>query len=405
MEQRVQPAFLSPGLDRLLGDERWVRRLQRSRVGVLAHAASVRSSFVHLLDALLAADIKPRLVMGPEHGLRGEAQDMEAVPDGVDPLTGMQVVSLYGPDPDSLAPDSQLFGDVDLVLVDIQDVGSRYYTYVYTAFMVACRAIERGCEVVLLDRPNPLGRAVEGTPLPAELTSFVGWIPGLPHRHGLTPAEVVCIGLRAKGWDSSQVRVVRGSAQPRGPVLEESRLPWVQPSPNMPTLATALVYPGGCLLEATNLSEGRGTTRPFEVVGAPWIDVRAWVEALQQLSLPGVAFRPASFTPTFQKHAGCRCSGLQLHVTDPGAFLPLRTGLALVATAARLHPDAFAWRPDPYEFVRDIPAIDLLTGDPAFREGVEQGASVEALLARFVTSAETRDAMECAWLPEEEEKG
>jgi uncharacterized protein YbbC (DUF1343 family) len=365
-------------------------------VGVLCHPASVASDLTHAVDRLIEAGVRPKRLYGPEHGVRGEAQDMIGVDDDHDRRTGIPVVSLYGETFESLAPSAADLADIDVLVVDLQDVGSRYYTYIWTMVLALEAAFRAGVAVIVLDRPNPLGGlAIEGGTVGEAYESFVG-LGAVPVRHGLTIGEVARLRLPGMPWGGARfarpiegdLTVVPMRGWRRAMNFVEAGLPWVMPSPNMPTPATALVYPGQCLFEATNLSEGRGTTRPFEIVGAPFLDGYAWVAALvemnrKELPLPGVRFRPLSFRPTFHKFAGRSCGGVQLHVTDRAAFRPYATGIALIASAHRLAPDEFRWRTEPYEFVADPPAIDLLSGGDDVRRTVDASAPLGQLVATF----------------------
>lgn len=388
---------VSTGLDRLLADDARIRELRGSRVGLLVNPTSVTRDFEHAIDALVRLGITPTRLFGPEHGVRGEAQDMIAVDGEVDPLTNIPVVSLYGDSFDSLRPPPETLADLDVMLVDLQDVGSRYYTYVYTAMMCAEACTEAGVDVLVLDRPNPIGAAVEGPGVDPGFESFVGMLP-LPNRHGLTLAEVLrfagaagrtirCETLTVGGWHRDQW-------------FDEHDAPWVLPSPNMPTLDTATVYPGMCLLEGTNASEGRGTTRPFEIFGAPYVDAHGLADALGALELPGVTFRPLSFEPTFQKWGRTRCSGLQMHVRDRASFDALLTGAAVVWAMHRTSPGGFGWRDEAYEFVDAVPAIDLLFGSVRPREAIERGCDFAELRALLVTPPELLGAVGAARLPD-----
>ena len=370
--------------------------LRGRRVGVLCHPASVASDLTHVVDRLIEAGVRAARLYGPEHGVRGEAQDMIGVDDDHDRRTGIPVVSLYGETFESLAPSAADLADIDVLVVDLQDVGSRYYTYIWTMVLAMEAAFRAGVAVIVLDRPNPLGGlAIEGGTVGEKYESFVG-LGAVPVRHGLTIGEVARLRVPGMPWGGARfarpiagdLTVVPMRGWRRAMNFVEAGLPWVMPSPNMPTPATALVYPGQCLFEATNLSEGRGTTRPFEIVGAPFLDGYDWVAALtemarQELPLPGVRFRPLSFRPTFHKFAGRSCGGVQLHVTDRAAFRPYATGIALIATAHRLAPAEFRWRTEPYEFVADPPAIDLLTGGGEVRRAVDANASLGELVATF----------------------
>ena len=394
--RRAPKQRVATGLDVLLADASRIAKLRGARVGVLANPTSVTRTFEHVVDAFVGEGIRPTRLFGPEHGVRGEAQDMIAVDQQVDPISGIETISLYGHDVGSLRPPQGSLDDLDVLVVDLQDIGSRYYTYVYTAMFAAEAATRAGVDVWVLDRPNPIGGAIEGPPVRDGFGSFVGELP-LPNRHGLTLAEVLRFALRA--GHELRFDTIEVEGWTRDVWFDEHDAPWVLPSPNMPTLDTAVVYPGQCLLEGTNLSEGRGTTRPFELFGAPFVDAMRWKHAFDALALPGVIARTISFEPTFQKWARTRCSGLQLHVTDRRVFRPLATSAALVHTCASLFGDAFDWRRDAYEFVDDVPAIDLLFGDAWHRELIESGGTVESLFDALRTPDETMDAVLAARSP------
>ncbi|MCA9531577.1 MAG: DUF1343 domain-containing protein [Myxococcales bacterium] len=368
------------GLDRL-GDEAAVARLLRGRrVGLLAHPASVDARLRPARAVVESTGAELRVLFGPEHGYAGAAQDMIGVRSeaGGD----LRVRSLYGERFDDLSPSPEDLDDLDVVVIDLQDIGSRYYTYVWTAALVLEAAVAAGVEVVVLDRPNPLGGArVEGAPQRPGYRSFVG-LYDVPVRHGLTIGEVLTLVCRARGLDGGALTVVDMQGWSREMTFADTGLPWVMPSPNMPTLDTARVYPGGCLIEGTRLSEGRGTTRPFELWGAPWLDGEALAadEALGR-AVSGALLRPVVFEPTFHKHAGQRCGGVQVHVTDPARFRPYHAYRWLLWAAMRQRPDAPRFRTEPYEFVADRPAIDLLTGGPEYRELIEANAGPDALRA------------------------
>jgi uncharacterized protein YbbC (DUF1343 family) len=370
------------GLDRLGGT--LLARLKGSRVGLLAHPASVDRRLRHVADVLQEHGVRPRLVFGPEHGYGGEAQDMIGVADAVDARSGAPIVSLYGDRFEDLSPRGEHLREIDVLLVDLADVGSRYYTFVWTAVLAVRAAAAAGVHVVVLDRPNPIGCApasVEGALVQAGFRSFVGLEP-VPARHALTLGGLVawCAardGLALGPDGAVSVRTVEG-LDPAALAPAWDR-PFVMTSPNMPTFETALVYPGGCLIEGTNLSEGRGTTRPFEIVGAPFVDGAALSAGLAATGLPGFVARAMTFLPTFQKHAGKVCGGVQIHVTDPHAFRPFATYVALVALAQRHAPEAFRFRTERYEYVDDIPAFDLLAGSSAPRERILRGEDPRAI--------------------------
>ncbi len=348
--------------------------------GLLAHSPSVsaKGEPLHLALGRMAAG-SPKVLFGPEHGYWGVEQDMVGSANQVDPWTGIPILSLYGDDPTSLRPQPEAFEGLDLLVIDLQDIGSRYYTYAATALWAAEVALGAGLEVWVLDRPNPLGgERVEGPPLGAEYRSFVGAFH-LPIRHGLTLGEMARLEAERRGWGSG-LRIWTMEGWRRSMTWEAVGRPWVPPSPNMPTLAIAHLYPGLCLVEATELSEGRGTTRPFQLVGAPGLDGRALAEALNArvsasstAGIDGFFALPTFFRPQFQKHAGEVCGGVELLVTDPTALSGARLGVTLLAAIRRLAPEALRWRREPYEFESERPALDLLSGNGTLREMLEQG--------------------------------
>lgn len=376
------------GPDRLLSDPEVTRRVRDRRYALVCHAASVDGRARYVFDALCARpDTRPAFLLVPEHGLFGEAVYMEPVPDARDPRLGLPVVSLYGDRAESLAPRADLLRGLDAVVFDLQDVGARYYTYLATMAMCMDACAAAGVAFVVLDRPNPIGGlAVEGNRVRPGMESFVGWMP-LPNRHGLTAGEAARLHAATRGLDLD-LSVVACEGWQRADTWPATALPFVPPSPNIPTWETALVYPGMCLLEGTNLSEGRGTTTPFLLFGAPWID-DPWALAadLDALVLPGVRWRPTFFAPRADKCAGTRCGGAQVVVTDAVAFRPLLAGLAVLATVRRRWPADLAWRTDAYEFVHDRLAIDLLFGDPAIRPALEAGADPRDLASAMEPEA------------------
>src|SRR6266436_8006729 len=321
--------------------------LRGRTVGLLSHQASVTRDLTHARQAIGAIrGVKLLRLFAPEHGLSGAAQDLVSVGAERDALTGLPVVSLYGK---RLAPEPRALAGLGVLVVDLQDVGARYYTFVWTMALTMRAAARVGLPVVVLDRPNPLGgEKLEGNMPDPRFASFVGLHP-LPTRHGMTIGEVAGYLNDTHGL-GCDLTVVPMLGWRRAMLWEDTGLPWVAPSPNMPTPDTARVYPGGCLVEGTNLSEGRGTTRPFEWIGAPYLDGHRYAAALDAMSLPGVRFRPARFIPTFHKWAGEVCGGVQIHVTDRRRFRPFRTGIAAIAVARRLAPAEFRWKEPPYEF-------------------------------------------------------
>lgn len=367
------------GIDKLLQDE--IGILAGKRVALLAHGASVNSEF-RLTHQVFHKhpNINLTLLFGPEHGLFGTAQDMEDVRTSEDPDTGLEIISLYGSTVESLKPPADSLDRFDILVCDLQDIGSRYYTYIYTMALCMEACAKAGKPVIVLDRPNPInGVTIEGNILKREFASFVGMYP-LPVRHGMTIGELAQYFNETEKFDCD-LTVIPMQGWQRKWYFDQTGLPFIPPSPNMPTLNTAIVYPGMCLIEATELSEGRGTTIPFESIGAPFIVAPELAAALNELRLDGIDFRPIAFKPNYQKWAGEECSGVQLHITDRNRFKPYQTGLIFLQTIIDLYPDRFQWREKPYEFVTDIPAIDLLTGSDHFRSLLTKRQPLETLLA------------------------
>ncbi len=364
------------GLARLAADPSILRG---RRVGLLVNQTAVDAELRHAIDLLSAAGVQITALFGPEHGLAGAAQDMIAVADGGGVVP---VFSLYGSTYESLTPSREMLELVDVLVYDIQDVGSRYYTFVWTMVLAMRAAAAAGKSFVVLDRPNPIGGAlVEGGAIATGHESFVGLV-SIANRHGLTAGEIARWRQREERLDL-ELSVVEMRGWHRDHMFAQTGLPWVAPSPNMPTVDTALVYPGMCLIEGSELSEGRGTTRPFELAGAPWLDPQRLAAALEAMKLPGCRFRPATYSPTFHKHANQATHGVQIHITDAREFRPYRTGVAFLKACRDQDPERFAWRTRAYEFVDRIPAIDLLCGSSAVREGIDGGASLEELVATW----------------------
>jgi uncharacterized protein YbbC (DUF1343 family) len=378
--------MIRTGLDALLADP---RRLSGRRYGLLAHAASVDSDRlepIHLALRRAGAD-DPVALFGPEHGYHGVEQDMVGLEDAVDPWIGVHVVSLYGDSEASLKPQPAAFEGLDLLVVDLQDVGSRYYTYAATAVWAAEAALAAGCDVWILDRPNPLGgEVVEGNRRRPGYESFVGAFE-IPVRHGLTLGELVLLEAQRAGWERSP-EIVALEGWQRGMTWAYCGRAWLPPSPNLPTAEACQVYPGACLVEATELSEGRGTTTPFELVGAPGVDALELADRLNALELPGLRFLPTYFRPQFQKHAGRLCGGVRSLVVDPRAASPYRMGVELIVALHSVFGDGFAWRREAYEFEEDRPAIDLLTGDDRLRLALAGEADLAEWLATWAGDEE-----------------
>ncbi len=388
----TEPAVRT-GLE-VLQRERFAR-LEGRRLGLLVHPASVDRELNHAVDLFAGAPgADLRALFGPQHGFRGETQDNMIEWDGfTDPDTDLPVYSLYG---ETRKPTPQMLADIDTLVVDLQDVGARYYTFIWTMLLCMEACMEQGKRMVVLDRPNPLGGAVrEGPVLDPAYRSFVGLAP-LPIRHGLTVGELAVL-FRDRFAPQLDLDVVWMEGWRRAMWFDETGLPWVMPSPNMPTLDTAIVYPGFCLLEGTRLSEGRGTTRPFEIFGAPYVDPKRLARRLAEYDLSGVRFRPLFFEPTFQKHAGRVCGGVQLHVTDRDAFRSVTVAAAALTAIRELWPDEFGWGEPPYEYETEKLPIDILAGGPALREDVEAGRdpagqerSWRSALERFEAEATRR---------------
>ncbi len=392
---------MQTGLERLLTEE--LGLVRGARVGVIANPTAIDREYGHLVDRLAAAGVTLGALFGPEHGVRGDAQDMIAVDDKigdaphVDRRTGAPVFSLYGHTLASLTPTPAMLAHVDVVVFDVQDVGSRYYTFVWTMVLAMRACAAAGKRFVVLDRPNPIGGAlVEGGAIAPGFESFVGLV-SCANRHGLTAGEIAAWRAREEKLDLD-LAIIDMRGWRRDLRYADTGLPWVMPSPNMPTVDTALVYPGMCLVEGSELSEGRGTTRPFELAGGPGLDAEELAAALEAMALPGVRFRPAVFTPQFQKHAGKACGGVQQHVVDERAYRPYLTGVAFLKACRDLAPAAFAWRTRAYEFVDTIPAIDLLCGDARVRQGIDAGATLGDLAATWAADERAFAAQRQPWL-------
>lgn len=341
------------------------------RVGLLAHQASVDSHSKHAYDLLKEAGANITALFGPEHGVKGLAQDMEPVESFTDREIYTPIHSLYGGSFESLSPTPAMLENIDVLVVDLQDIGSRYYTYIWTTAlcMKACAAM--GKNVIVCDRPNPLGSTVvEGMPQKEGYESFVG-LYQLPVRHGMTIGEIsrYVNDTYSLGCD---LKIIQMEGWSRNQLWPDLGLKWVNPSPNMRSFEAELLYPGMCLIEGTNVSEGRGTDTPFEVIGAPFIDSNELIAAFNSLELSGISAEPTNFTPTMQKYAGSKCQGIKWAVTDIKTFKPYRTGLAFIWLINKLYKNkGFAWRTEAYEFVEDIPAIDLLTGSDFYRTHID----------------------------------
>lgn len=353
-------------------------RFEDRPLGLILHPASVTSELRFAADALLDAGVRLEALFGPQHGARGEKQDnMIESEHYSDPITGLPVHSLYS---EVRKPTQEMLSGLDGLLFDLQDVGVRVYTFVWTMALAMEACAEAGIPFVVLDRPNPVGGEVrEGSALRAGFESFVGLHP-IPLRHGLTAGELA-LWLNVERGIGCELEVIPCAGWRRSMHWTETGLPWVMPSPNLPTADSCDVYPGMVLVEGTNVSEGRGTTRPFELFGAPYLDPYALARAVDGELGPGVALRPCWFEPTFQKHAGVVCGGGQLHVTDRRRVRSVHSAVALLRAIRAQAPDDFAWRPPPYEYEETLEPIDILWGHAGLRDGVDSGASVDEILA------------------------
>jgi len=377
-------SHVRPGLDRILNERREL--ITGRRVGLVTSASAVTSDVTPAVDALRAVCTLVAL-FGPEHGITAHATDGARVSSQVDARTGLPAYSLYG---ETKKPAARMLEGIDALIFDIQDVGARFYTYIWTMSYVLEAAAEREVPMIILDRPNPIGgQILEGPAVETGYASFVGRYL-LPVRHGLTMGALARLfnSERALGADLTVVEV---EGWRRSMWFDETGLPWVPPSPAMPKLETATVYPGMCLLEGTNVSAGRGTMTPFECLGAPWIDGYHLASALNDLSLPGVRFRPAFFTPSASKYAGETCQGVYVHVMDREAFRPLRTGLYIVFTIRTLWPDDFTWLKTSWE--GHPPHFDLLIGNGWVREQIDAGQAVNEIIARWQEDLNRFDAL------------
>ena len=343
-------------------------RLKGARVGVVCNHASLDRGFLHIVDRLAASkDCTLAAIFGPQHGFRSDVQDnMIETPHIDDPGRRVPIYSLYS---ETREPTTAMLKGIDVLAIDLQDIGARIYTYIYTMANCLRACARHGVPVIVCDRPNPIGGEVEGAMLVPGFESFVGQFP-IPMRHGMTIGELARLFNEHFGL-GAPLEVVTMTGWTRDMYADATGLPWVMPSPNMPTLDTAIVYPGTVLFEGILISEGRGTTRPFELVGAPWIEAESFARRMNALDLPGVYFRPAVFEPTFQKHAKQSCGGCQIHVTDRQRFRPVLVGVALAEMFHRTDPSRFAWRQPPYEYEHDKMPIDILAGSDTLRRQIE----------------------------------
>ena len=382
IEQEAEKASLKSmrqplrlGLEVLLQDV--PRVMQGARVGLICNQSSVNHAFEHAADLLHShSAFKLTALFGPQHGIRGDVQDnMIETDHGMDRKTGLPVHSLYS---ETREPTQKMLEDVDVLVFDMQDVGCRIYTFVYTLANCMKIAGQLGKPVVVCDRPNPInGVDTSGNILEPEYASFVGLFP-LPTRHGMTVAELAQM-FRDRFNVQCDLHIVPMEGWKRQFWFDDTDAPWVMPSPNMPTLDAATVFPGTVHFEGTQVSEGRGTTKPFELIGSPYIDPDAYADALKNLALPGVVFRACGFQPTFQKHAKVTCGGVQIHVVDRERFDSVLTGVAMVKVAHDMYPNEFRWKEPPYEYVFDKNPFDVISGTNKIREAIEQGIDLDTI--------------------------
>ncbi len=339
----------------------WPKALKGAKIGAVLHPASVSATLVHTADVLKSHDgdlFRLAALFGPQHGYLGQTQDNMIEWTGFEhPQWGIPVYSLYG---EHREPTDGMLKGLDALVVDLQDVGARYYTFIWTLYLCMKACARNKIPVIVLDRPNPIGDAVEGPVLDPDYRSFVGLHP-IPVRHGKTIGELA-MQFKAEAFPDCEVAVLPMENHHPGVYFEDTGLPWVLPSPNMPTVDTAVVYPGMCLFEATNVSEARGTTKPFELFGAPWIDARDLCAKLNKEGLPGVYFREAYFQPTFHKFKGELCGGAQFHVTDRKSFLPWWTALSILNQLREDYGEHFRWKEPPYEYETEKLPIEILIG-------------------------------------------
>ena len=351
--------------------------LRGRRVGLIVNPASIDQHFRHTADLLHQhSGVNLTALFGPQHGIRGETQDnMIEWQTFRDSRTGLPAYSLYG---ETRKPTPEMIDEVDVLVFDVPDVGTRVYTFNYTMALAMQASRETGKRFVVLDRPNPItGVHIEGNILEPGFQSFVGMFP-IPMRHGMTTGELALM-FNSEFGISCELEVVKMDGWRRKLWYDDTKLPWVLPSPNIPTPETTIVYPGAVMLEGTNISEGRGTTKPFEIIGAPYIEPYELVEALRKETLPGVYFRPLHFQPTFHKYVGELCGGIQVHVIEREAFKPVKTSIAITSAICGLYPERFEWKQPPYEYVYDKLPFDVINGSSVIRKQIEANTPISQI--------------------------
>jgi uncharacterized protein YbbC (DUF1343 family) len=369
-----------------LGSELASAHLTGLRVGLVCNPASIDSHFEHVIDRFRREEgVTIAAVFGPQHGFRADVQDnMIETAHARDPRRGVPVYSLYS---ETREPTAEMLRGIDALVIDLQDIGARIYTFIYTMANCLRAGRKHGVPLVVCDRPNPIGGLqIEGPVLERGFESFVGQFP-IPMRHGMTIAELAR-WFNDHEQIGAELRVVPMEGWTRDMYFDDTSLPWVMPSPNMPTLDTAIVYPGTVLFEGTNASEGRGTTRPFEIIGAPWVNPDTFTDRLNACGLPGVHFRPVVFEPTFQKHARETCGGCQIHVLDRARFRSVESGVALLAECRHADPTSFRWRQPPYEYEKDRLPIDILAGSAQLRQQIDAGVPAGEVAQSWVPAVE-----------------
>lgn len=355
------------------------KRFGSQKIGLLCNQASVNHRFEHAADLFKREkNLNLTTLFGPQHGIRGDVQDnMIETDHATDSVTGIPIYSLYS---ETREPTPEMLHEVDVLVCDLFDVGCRVYTFIYTIANCLRAAGRLGKKVIVCDRPNPIGgRIIEGNLLDSKFASFVGQFP-IPMRHGLTVGELALM-FRDQFGIECELEVIKMQGWTRDLWYDETDAPWVMPSPNMPTLETATVFPGTVIFEGTQMSEGRGTTRPFEIVGAPFVSAQEYAEQLNKQNLPGVYFRPNNFLPTFQKHCQTGCGGVQIHVTDRQVFKPFLTGVALIQAAYQTYQTEFSWKNPPYEYITHQNPFDVINGSQILRQMIEDNqplAEIEA---------------------------
>ncbi|MHB0997986.1 MAG: exo-beta-N-acetylmuramidase NamZ family protein [Armatimonadota bacterium] len=367
------------GLDILIHDQ--PDSLRGCRTGLVTNHSAVLPDLTHIIDAMLKAEINIKALFSPEHGIRGDIPDGCEIASGIDGRTGIPIYSLYGA---SKKPSPEMLKDIDVMIFDIQDIGCRYYTFIWTMAYVIQACAENNKPLIILDRPNPVtGAKVEGNILDPDFASFVGLYP-VPVRHGLTVGEMA-LYLNGEYGFGADISVVACEGLTRDMWFSDTGLPWVPPSPNMPSPDTALIYPGTCLFEGTNISEGRGTAKPFEIIGAPWIDGYKLAEQLNDLCLPGVRFRPVWFIPSTSKHQKESCSGVQIHITDRNSVQPIKVGLNMIRTLLTTYPSDFQFRESGNQ---NRCFFDLLAGTDQIRLSLLENSTVDDITELWYDSTE-----------------